>query len=45
MEDSLFLFLGGLGTSYTRENPPEERANTRTCQFKRWICKLFSGYC
>lgn len=27
MEDSLFLFLGGLGdvyTSYTRENPPEE---------------------
>lgn len=24
VEDSLFLFLGGLDYGYTRENPPEE---------------------
>lgn len=35
MEDSLFLFLGGLGTSYTRENPPEEVDERGVYKFDR----------
>lgn len=38
MEDSLFLFLGGLGdpyTTYTRENPPTEIYESGVYKFDR----------